>query len=151
MLTYINNSLHIHMLPHNLTNLFPYNHMHVWVLSHYSCVWLLVTPWTVAHQAPLSMGFSRQEYWSELPFSSSRGSCWTRDGTIISCDSCIVGGFFPHWDTREILSSHIIPLSHFPLLGHFAIRLLALQGQSLQFIHFHIFGILLMVWPILSA
>ena len=27
-----------------------------------------VTPWTVAHQAPLSMGFSRQEYWSGLPF-----------------------------------------------------------------------------------
>ena len=29
-----------------------------------------VTPWTVAHQAPLSMGFPRQEYWSELPFPS---------------------------------------------------------------------------------
>ena len=29
-----------------------------------------VTPWTVAHQAPLSMGFSRPEYWSELPFPS---------------------------------------------------------------------------------
>ena len=28
------------------------------------------TPWTVARQAPLSMGFSRQEYWSELPFPS---------------------------------------------------------------------------------
>ena len=27
-----------------------------------------VTPWTVAHQAPLSMGFSRQKYWSRLPF-----------------------------------------------------------------------------------
>ena len=27
-----------------------------------------MTPWTVAHQAPLSMGFSRQEYWSRLPF-----------------------------------------------------------------------------------
>ena len=30
----------------------------------------LATPWTVARQAPLSMGFSRQEYWSELPFPS---------------------------------------------------------------------------------
>ena len=30
----------------------------------------LVAPWTVAHQAPLSMGFSRQEYWSRLPFPS---------------------------------------------------------------------------------
>ena len=33
-------------------------------LSH---VWLSMTPWTIAHQAPLSMGFSRQEYWSGLP------------------------------------------------------------------------------------
>ena len=30
-------------------------------------VWLFVTPWTVARQAPLSTEFSRQEYWSELP------------------------------------------------------------------------------------
>ena len=29
-----------------------------------------VTPWNVAHQAPLNMGFPRQEYWSELPFPS---------------------------------------------------------------------------------
>ena len=35
-----------------------------------SCVRLFVTPWAVAHQAPPSMGFSRQEYWSELPFPS---------------------------------------------------------------------------------
>ena len=32
-----------------------------------SRVRLFVTPWAEAHQAPLSMGFSRQEYWSELP------------------------------------------------------------------------------------
>ena len=31
---------------------------------------LFATPWTVAHQAPRSMGFSRQEYWSGLPFPS---------------------------------------------------------------------------------
>ena len=30
----------------------------------------VVTPWTIAHQAPLSMGFSRQEYWRGLPFPS---------------------------------------------------------------------------------
>ena len=35
-----------------------------------SRVRLFVTPWTVAHQAPLSMGFSRQEYWSGLLFPS---------------------------------------------------------------------------------
>ena len=37
-----------------------------------SCVWLFVTLWTVACQAPLSMEFSRQGYWSRLPCSSPR-------------------------------------------------------------------------------
>ena len=40
------------------------------VLCVLSCVQLLVIPWTVTHQAPLSMEFSRQEYWSGLPFPS---------------------------------------------------------------------------------
>ena len=35
-----------------------------------SRVHLFTTPWTVAHKAPLSLGFSRQEYWSGLPFPS---------------------------------------------------------------------------------
>ena len=35
-----------------------------------SRVWLFVAPWTAAHQAPLSRGFSRQEYWSGLPYPS---------------------------------------------------------------------------------
>ena len=35
-----------------------------------SCVQLLATPWTAAHQAPPSMGFSRQEYWSGVPLPS---------------------------------------------------------------------------------
>ena len=40
------------------------------MLSHFCHVWPFVTPWTVACQVPLSMGFSRQEYWSGLPWSS---------------------------------------------------------------------------------
>jgi len=40
-------------------------------LSH---VWLLATPWTAAHQAPPSMGFSRQEYWSRVPLPSLKVS-----------------------------------------------------------------------------
>ena len=35
--------------------------------SHFRRVWLFMTPWTVASQVPLSMGFSRQKYWSWLP------------------------------------------------------------------------------------
>ena len=43
--------------------------LHLWVCAQsLSCVQPLVTPWTVAHQACLSMGFSRQEYWSRLSF-----------------------------------------------------------------------------------
>ena len=38
-----------------------------------SRVRLLATPWTAAHQAPLSMGFSRQEYWSGVPLPSPKG------------------------------------------------------------------------------
>ena len=44
--------------------------MCVCMLSHFSHVQLFVTSWTVAHQALLSMGFSRQEYWSGMPFPS---------------------------------------------------------------------------------
>ena len=40
------------------------------LLGRFSCVRLCAALWTVAHQAPRSMGFSRQEYWSGLPFSS---------------------------------------------------------------------------------
>ena len=47
--------------------LWPFPCLKVKLLSH---VQLFVTPWTVACQAPPSMGFSRQEYWSELPFPS---------------------------------------------------------------------------------
>ena len=39
------------------------------VFSRLSCVWLFATPWTVARQAPLSIAFSKQEYWTGLPFS----------------------------------------------------------------------------------
>ena len=38
------------------------------LLSRFSHVQLYATPWTAAHQAPLSLGFSRQEHWSGLPF-----------------------------------------------------------------------------------
>ena len=46
---------------------FSYQKVKVKSLSH---VWLFAIPWTVAHQAPPSMGFSKQEYWSGLPYPS---------------------------------------------------------------------------------
>ena len=52
-----------------------------------SCVWLSAIPWTVAYQAPLSVGFSRQEYWSGVPLPSpvlclvcSKSGVWTHAG-----------------------------------------------------------------------
>ena len=42
--------------------------MHACMLSRFSHVQLFATLWTVAHQALLSMGFSKQEYWSGFPF-----------------------------------------------------------------------------------
>ena len=47
--------------------------VHTYVLSHFSCVWLFATPWTVAHQAPLSMGFSRVRILEWAAISFSRG------------------------------------------------------------------------------
>ena len=43
-----------------------------WKWKSLSCVQLFVTPWTAAHQAPPSMGFSRQEYWSGVPLPSPK-------------------------------------------------------------------------------
>ena len=42
--------------------------MHSCMFSCFNCVQLFVTLWTTAHQSPLLMGFSRQEYWSALSF-----------------------------------------------------------------------------------
>ena len=67
-----------------------------WVKS-LSRVQLFATPWTIAYQAPQSMGFSRQEYWSGLPFPSPEDP---RDWTQVSH---IVGRFFTVWTTREVL------------------------------------------------
>ena len=77
------------------------------VLSLFSRVQLFVTPWTVAPQAPLSMGFPRQEYWSRLPFPSP-GDLPDPGIELTSLTSpALVGEFFAtsttseaHWDTR---------------------------------------------------
>ena len=67
---------------------FPQKHIVlVCVLSHFSCVWLFAALWTAVPQALLSLGFSRQEYWSRLP--CSRGSSRLRDQTCVSYVSCI--------------------------------------------------------------
>ena len=55
------------------------------LLSHFSCVRLCATPQTASHQAPLSLGFSRQEHWSGLPFPSPRMKVKSESEVAQSC------------------------------------------------------------------
>ena len=71
----------------------------IYVCYSHSHVQLFETLWTVARQAPLSMGFSRQEHqWVAISF--SRGASQPRDDTWVSH---IAGRFFTIWATREAL------------------------------------------------
>ena len=53
-----------------------------------SPVWLFATPWTAAYQAPPSMGFSRQEYWSGVPLPSPRPSLRTFKDSVSWVAGC---------------------------------------------------------------
>ena len=66
-----------------------------------SRVWLFVTP--LAVWGPLSMEVFRQEYWSRLPFTYSRGSSQPRDQTQMSCVSCTGRYILYHWATWNTL------------------------------------------------
>ena len=68
-------------------------------LSH---VQLFATPWTVACQTPLSMGFSKPEYWSGLPFSSPGDLYQPREWNRVSH---IAGRLLSIWATREALAT----------------------------------------------
>ena len=72
-----------------------------------TCVRLLATPWTAAHQAPPSVGFSRQEYWSGVPLPSLKNAG-------VGCNF-LLQGIFPtqglnlhllHWQVDSLLLSH---------------------------------------------
>ena len=78
-----------------------YTYTHVHACSVAKLCWLFVTPWTVACQAHLSMGFSWQEYWSGLPFPPSRDLPDPGIEPTSTRVSCIAGGFFTIWATRE--------------------------------------------------
>ena len=61
----------------------------------------LVTPWTVAHQAPLSIKFSRHEYWSRLPFPSPGHLPDPGIKPEFLASPALAGGFFTSWITGE--------------------------------------------------
>ena len=77
-----------------------------WVLSRFSHVWLSATLWTVAHQAPLSMGILRAKILEWVAMPSFRGSSWPRDPTCISSISCIDRQFLPLASSTTIQKHH---------------------------------------------
>ena len=93
------------------------NYFLLW-LAVYTCmvnsIWLFVTPWTIACQAPLSMGFSRKEYCNGLPFSSPGvlPNPWMEPGS-----PALQGRFFttkPLWKPKISESHSVLPYSLWP-------------------------------------
>ena len=101
------------------------------------CVWFFVTPSSVAHQAPLSMAFSRQE---QVAISYSRGPSQPRERTRISCISCIGMQILYHCTTLEaqplcsVQFSSVQSLSHVRLL---ATPWIAARQASLSITNYH--------------
>ena len=79
--------------------------------SCFTCVWLFVTQWTVAHQAPLSVGFSRQGWWSGWSCSPPGGSSWPRDQTHVSYIFCSGRQVLYHYH-HQISYIHTISFCH---------------------------------------
>ena len=85
-------------LPHHYSIGGPLNYFQAFSCFSCSVMSDSATPWTVAHQAPLSMGFSRQEYWSGLQFPSPED---LPDPGIEPVSAALAGGFFTSWATKD--------------------------------------------------
>ena len=100
------------------------------MLNHFNCVQPFVTPCTVDLQAPLSMGFSRQEYWSGLSFPSPGKSSQPRDQTLISYVACSGSVFFTTSAPWEAQWNHsALPLSRLPSFTHVTFKGMVLLMQ----------------------
>ena len=79
--------------------------MRACVLSRFSRVQFFVTLWIVVHQAPLSMGFSRQEYWSGLSCPPPGDHPNSRTEPAFLMSSALAGGFFTTSAPRKPMES----------------------------------------------
>ena len=86
------------------STVFPVSVGHAYMLNCFRCVWPFATPWTVTHQAPLFMGFSRQEYWSWLPY-PPLGDL-PNPGMQQTCFLCLL-----HWQVGSL--PLVLPYSHY--------------------------------------
>ena len=88
------------------------------MLSHFSHEQLFEILWTVAHQAPLSMGFSRQEYWSGLPFPPPGDllNAWTEHTSLTMHNSpALAGGIFiisATWEGPRVCEGYHLAMSN---------------------------------------
>ena len=87
-------------LPFRLPHIIEQSSM-CFVLKSLDCVWLFVTPRTIACLAPLSMEFSRQKYWSGFPFISPGDPSQPRGPVYVYFVSCIGGWILSHCATWE--------------------------------------------------
>ena len=74
----------------------------------------LVTPWTVTHQAPVSIGLPRQEYWNGLPFPppGDPPNPGIEPGSpVLQMVSCMAGRFFTNWATSQDLGDVVVSLT----------------------------------------
>ena len=96
----------------------------VWVCvpSCFSGVWLFAAPWTIAHQAPLSMGFSREDPWSGLPCLPPGDLPNPGIQPVSLISPALEGGFFTTSTTwKDPSSQHTqIKMSVFPLIAYFS-------------------------------
>ena len=87
------------------------------LLSRFSRVRLCATPWTAAHQAPPSLGFSRQEHWSGLPFSSPvhDSEKWKWSRSVVSDFSDPMDCSLPGSSAHGIFQAKVLEKSGVPL------------------------------------
>ena len=94
--------------------------LHVCVLSHFCHVRLFATRWTVARKAPMSMGFSRQEYWSGLPCPPPGDLPDPGIELTSAASPALTAGFFTTsttWEAQVSLYSHLKDLAFVLSLG----------------------------------
>ena len=75
----------------------------MWLLSCFSLVWLFATLWTVARQAPLSMGLSKQEYWNRLAYPSPADLPHQGIEPVSPWSPALQADSFTHWSTWKAL------------------------------------------------
>ena len=89
----------------------PLTSLHVCMLNRFSRVWLCATLWTVAPQAPLSMEFSRQEYWNGSPWSPPGDLPHPGIEPVSLMSPALAGGFFTTsatWEAPDQITTSLI-------------------------------------------